>query len=589
MPMRFSLPHLCVLFVALAVVAWPGAARAQFGPNVINSTTTNTTSTFHHETDIPVNLPDITIPGGVNSQQFLKRIVNNPDQTVLGWSKFKSLDNAQVQEALNAALSVLEKQKPQFHVGADLLFVDRHTSLVGNPGSSNTAFVGKVFDGTTTSVSNTTTIGPGTVLFGTDQLMQFFVVAGNQNINTNTHTETFFENDFQKTITTGGQALLITETDVFGRTIFIDLNGVYSLLFSGLPVAMAQRDTLVNAHSGGIGDVNDHIFRLWLGGGDTGPQGDTILNGDVRLFASGNAGWLSQGTSANTAGLRDTREAGNVGAEWKPGGGHLRLGLAMSYVHSDTDYFDNLGKQHIDGGALSVYANWRSSPESTLPRSGKDAKEVKNVVPGRPVVYYADFLYSAGLFDDTTDRNTLTEGSARGSATDWSHLLSLNLGAVIPVSDTVSTGPYASLTYVHGHLSGYDEHGGGTAALSYSSQNYNSLVTAVGWQASWKLRQSWGSITPVLHLGWERENLKDSGDVNAALLQSPFAIQGVGRFGSFGVGTQRQDARSDSIVAGLGTAVDLGERWSVIFDATDRNDFGPRNDLSLSLTAGFRF
>jgi hypothetical protein len=83
--------------------------------------------------------------------------------------------------------------------------------------------------------------------------------------------------------------------------------------------------------------------------------------------------------------------------------------------------------------------------------------------------------------------------------------------------------------------------------------------------------------------------LRDGGAVTAALLQSPFSIQGAGSFGSFGVSTQRADARSDSIVVGLGAAVNIGERWSVIFDAVDRNDFGPRNDLSLSLTAGFRF
>jgi hypothetical protein len=42
-----------------------------------------------------------------------------------------------------------------------------------------------------TSVTTTTTIGPATILIGENQSQTYFVPAGTQNINTNTHTESF--------------------------------------------------------------------------------------------------------------------------------------------------------------------------------------------------------------------------------------------------------------------------------------------------------------------------------------------------------------------------------------------------------------
>jgi IPTL-CTERM motif len=42
-----------------------------------------------------------------------------------------------------------------------------------------------------TTVTQTTSLGPGTILIGEDQSATFFVAAGTTNINTNTHTEFF--------------------------------------------------------------------------------------------------------------------------------------------------------------------------------------------------------------------------------------------------------------------------------------------------------------------------------------------------------------------------------------------------------------
>ena len=51
----------------------------------------------------------------------------------------------------------------------------------------------KVPFGTSTTISNQITIGPGTVLFGPDESLNSLIAVGNTNLNTNTGTESFFE------------------------------------------------------------------------------------------------------------------------------------------------------------------------------------------------------------------------------------------------------------------------------------------------------------------------------------------------------------------------------------------------------------
>lgn len=53
--------------------------------------------------------------------------------------------------------------------------------------------------GINTSISSSTSFGPATILVGDDQSQSFFVAAGTQNVNTNTHTETFVNKNFQQT------------------------------------------------------------------------------------------------------------------------------------------------------------------------------------------------------------------------------------------------------------------------------------------------------------------------------------------------------------------------------------------------------
>ncbi len=555
-------------FLAVLLLGARQQCPAAVGGGVVN--TTFTTSTSHHETHVPLTVDQRTSSG------VIQNVLNGGDRIQLGFSPGTSLASPRVQAALQAALRAL----PPFPQGASLQLLSR------TPGSGGSSSKTTQFVGTNTSVTTTTTFGPATILIGPDQSQTFFVAAGTLNINTNTHTQSFF-ND----ITTLSGGAPTVENYLQQRIITIDLGSVFSALDSGLPVALALRDSLLAAHAGGIGDVNDRILRAWLGPNETGaPQGDKsdvpgAGDGNIRLFANISAGWLSQGGRNGTAGLLDTRESASAGAEWKLRG-KFRLGVSASQVHSETDFSGGLGSQHIDGGALSAYVTWRSDASALPPSTGKDGK----TPAGNPSGYcYADLLYSAGLFSDTLRRNTLTGATARSTADDWSHLVSLNAGYVFKVGDTFATGPYASLTYVHGRLDGSTESGGGAASLTYGAQEYDSLVSTLGWQANWKLHRPWGALTPLVHIGWERENLSDGGAVSATLLQSPFSAAGAGLIGGFRASSSRADARYDALVIGAAVSADIGENWTFTLSAAERTDFGPRNDVSLSLRAQRRF
>lgn len=146
--------------VAMAIFAWLTApARAQqvdcstLNPNPVPPTTTCTVSTTHHETDTPVATPGIVVPGNGPLQVQLNQVLAGPNGA-----------------AVASALATLEV-------------------VTANSGGGST----KVFLGTSTTVTNSQTFGPGTVLVGSDQSQTFFVAAGNIDINQNTAFESFFE------------------------------------------------------------------------------------------------------------------------------------------------------------------------------------------------------------------------------------------------------------------------------------------------------------------------------------------------------------------------------------------------------------
>jgi len=80
-----------------------------------------------------------------------------------------------------------------------------------------------VFNRNEVSVTTQTTFGPATILIGESQSQTFFVAAGTTNINTNTHTETFVDDLYQRTVQHNATYTIVGEKVV--SPLILDLTG----------------------------------------------------------------------------------------------------------------------------------------------------------------------------------------------------------------------------------------------------------------------------------------------------------------------------------------------------------------------------
>ena len=104
------------------------------------------------------------------------------------------------------------------------------------------------------------------------------------------------------------------------------------------------------------------------------------------------------------------------------------------------------------------------------------------------------------------------------------------------MSSGIRYGPTFTANYSWGELDGYRETGDPRANAIFGAQEFESLVTQLGWQVTWAHETKWATLTPQLRLGYGRENLNQEENLSAELENSPFlVIQGnnVSRTGGF--------------------------------------------------------
>ncbi len=348
----------------------------------------------------------------------------------------------------------------------------------------------------------------------------------------------------------------------------VDIGAIFSTLESGLPLAVAQRNLLLNTLRTATRDVNGRLFALRAGlsltgdaAGSAGPtghdlmhrgsDGKTVATGKssktptpveepfrhLVLFGSGDFGRFDQDSTGAAAGFDSDVWVGTVGAEYRFNR-HIAVGLAGSYINSDTDLGRNIGGVRTEGMAISVYGSavWRD--------------------------FYFDVLYSYGALDEEITRHTLVGSTATGDAENRSHTVDFNTGYTLHLGK-LRTGPIAGVQWIHGDLDGYSERGGGSAALNLPGQNYDSLISQVGWQLSTTVPVKFGTVTPQVRATWDHEYLNSADTVSAQLQQSPFAsvTNGVVSLGNrFGASANTAAPGSDYLNLGAGVAAQFGER-----------------------------
>jgi uncharacterized protein YhjY with autotransporter beta-barrel domain len=326
-----------------------------------------------------------------------------------------------------------------------------------------------------------------------------------------------------------------------------------SAVQTGLPMANVLGQMLISGNQTATSDVNNHIFGLMAGDGEEaansslsasldegvvigqgdGPE-DPIAHKVLRsrqweVYTTVNYGYLDLNALGGQAGVNVESWAPGIGIERHLSRG-LAVGFAVSFLQSWQDYSGGLGSLDLEGPALSTYL--------TFVR--------KN--------YWSSLLYSFGSYElDSTRNPGLGFPQAYGSTHSYTNSVQYNTGWNFRFqNNTLLTGPFAGIDYLHGTVDAYSETGGGAAALRYAEQSYESLVTRVGWSASKKIKTDFASITPQVRLSYERQNLENNG-TSVALLNAPFTAAG-----------GNQSPGQDYLAAGAGVNFAFNDQLSVL-------------------------
>jgi uncharacterized protein YhjY with autotransporter beta-barrel domain/subtilisin-like proprotein convertase family protein len=352
-----------------------------------------------------------------------------------------------------------------------------------------------------------------------------------------------------------------TAAPVIESILVIDVGAIQSLLRSGLPLAAAQRHILLHSIQTATRDVGGRLFRLRAGlrdseeSGAAGPTGasDGKSTADAKeskyvveesfrrweLFTAGDYGSFDVENGRSLTGFDSDVWVATVGAEYRLTK-NITFGLAASYLKSDTDLSRNIGGLTTEGMAFSAYGSavWQN--------------------------FYFDLLYSYGALDEDIQRRTGTGSIAHGDVENRSNNIEFNTGYSFQFGQ-LRTGPLASIEWIHGELEGYSEIGGGSAALEYSGQSYDSLISRLGWQASLPIKTGFGEVTPQIRASWDHEYLNSSDSVSASLLTSPFttiSASGVSRGDRVGASAETAQPGRDYLNLGAGVAAQFGDRIS---------------------------
>ncbi len=381
---------------------------------------------------------------------------------------------------------------------------------------------------------------------------------------------------FDSTFGTAIGANLILDNAVFPAQqavpvtiLFVDGQAIFSTLNSAIPMALAQRELALGGIETSLRDVNGRLFRLRAGLGDEtsttvavhASGGKEIVSIDNRgkeakaseaspasplpfkIFASGDYGNTDREAIDSTPGFRQDVYVGTAGLEIDLSR-HFTIGFGGSFLESRNFIGRNVGKVDLEGFSLSPYASYHTTN------------------------FFADILYSYGRFEHSIRRNTLFGRTAHADPESSNHSAQLNAGYNLRVSGLV-TGPIASLDYTKGELDGYTEHNGGRFNTRVNSQNYDSLKSRLGWQASYPIQVGFGTITPQIRASWLHEFADDDEGVTAKLTQSPFILvngNGAQSVGGFSAGKDTRGPGQDALALGGGMHVALGQRVSILAD-----------------------
>lgn len=217
----------------------------------------------------------------------------------------------------------------------------------------------------------------------------------------------------------------------------------------------------------------------------------------------------------------------------------ISLGVGWSHLWSDSILSRDLGSVDVEGDSAVIYA--------TL---------FKNNL-------WADLLYSYGDNEAEVHRNTGLGTTVRGTPDIETHQTTLNLGYNMGLDGgRVVHGPTFGASYSEGRIDAYSETGDPRTNTQFAGQEFESLITRVGYQVNWRQDSTIGELRPQLRVGYGRENLDQEQAVAAALI--PNAANNNSFFGV--VNGQSSDPGEGWMEFGAGIGIQLTDSCLLTFD-----------------------
>lgn len=268
-----------------------------------------------------------------------------------------------------------------------------------------------------------------------------------------------------------------------------------------------------------FGQIADNELPQNLGGALGGAAGDT-LGGAWGFFANANYRTGERdGTDREDEFDYDSKGV-TVGADYRLDDNTVVGGL-FSFDRLDADFDDN--------------SNFINSPSGS-PGGSIDADSWGIGVYG---TYYQDNYYLDGMLGYTYTEYDLkreillplgapsvnpaavtTSRTAKGDTDANSWTLAIG-GGMDMHSGSLTYGPYARFTYQKTSVDGYRESGALGLNLTVDDQDWDSITTTIGGQASYAMSQDWGILTPYGRLAWVHEFGNDSETMRAFYTVDP--------------------------------------------------------------------
>lgn len=240
----------------------------------------------------------------------------------------------------------------------------------------------------------------------------------------------------------------------------------------------------------------------------------------------------------NAVGVDSQSYTYSIGVEYEVNDA-ISLGVGWSHLWSDSTLSRDLGSVDVEGDSAVIYA--------TL---------FKNNL-------WADLLYSYGDNEAETHRNTGLGTTVRGTPDIETHQTTLNLGYNMGLDEgRVVHGPTFGASYSEGRIDAYSETGDPRTNTRFSGQEFESLITRVGYQVNWRQDSTIGELRPQFRVGYGRENLDQEQAVAAALI--PNAANNNSFFGV--VNGQSSDPGEGWMEFGAGIGIQLTDSCLLTFD-----------------------